>query len=102
MVVGTNDRLQDLVAFCRSNGRVCPVPTQWDTLWELLPHKRRAGVGWQPSLPLILAAWWHTDDSEKMSRLEEHLRWAANNDALGPIEQFLHSLSEDRWHHLGE
>jgi hypothetical protein len=50
--------LDQLLAYCRENQRVCPVPRRWHELWELLPEKRQLGIEWQPPLPLILAAWW--------------------------------------------
>ena len=52
--------LSDLLDYVRSNDRVCPQPQKWNELWEMLPDRRRAGEGWEPSLPLILDAWWDT------------------------------------------
>ena len=45
-----------LIAYCRENSRVCPMPQRWNALWELLPNRKRVGGGWEPPLPLILAA----------------------------------------------
>src|ERR1039457_2230279 len=33
---------------------------RWNTLWEMLPNRQRAGNGWEPGPPLILAAWGDT------------------------------------------
>ena len=38
----------------------------------MLPDRRREGSGWEPPLPLILAAWHTTSALSKMLRLEEH------------------------------
>jgi hypothetical protein len=54
-----NETVESLVAFCRENDRVCPLPLLWNELWEMLPNRSQVGVGWQPPLPLILAACHH-------------------------------------------
>jgi hypothetical protein len=94
--------LQHLLAYCAEHGRVCPVPQQWLRLWDVLPNKRLGGAGWEPSLPLILGAWWEASDEEKQERLAVHLRWAAEHDALGQVEQFLRSLPKTEWHRRGD
>ena len=50
--------LNDLLEFVRTNERVCPQPQRWNELWKMLPNRKRIGNGWDPPLPLILAAWW--------------------------------------------
>jgi len=84
------------------NSRVCPQPKKWNELYELLPHKRRKGAGWEPPLPLILAAWWDTPEMSKIARLREHIEWAAEHGALGTVYDFLVGLAEDEWYHIGE
>jgi hypothetical protein len=68
----------------------------------MLPHRKRAGVGWDPALPLILAAWHDTPAMSKMVRLVEHIEWAGQHEALNEIGIFLRSLPEKDWHHVGE
>jgi len=94
--------LEELVRYGEEGGRVCPAPNRWNELWELLPNRRRVGGGWEPHLPLILGAWWHTSDLEKRERFLEQLRWADEYGALEEVAQFLRSLPEDEWHHEGE
>lgn len=97
-----SDTTKSLMAYCRENGRVCPMPQQWNTLWELLPERKRVGSGWEPALPLILAAWDDTPSMLKMLRLVEHIEWADKHDALQPVAAFLCGLREDEWFHIGE
>jgi hypothetical protein len=94
--------LEKLLAFCTENGRVCPAPQKWNELWQMLPEKTQHGAGWQPPLPLILAAWWEASDDAKRDRLKDHLQWADSHGALDPIVRFLRSLPEGEWHHRGE
>jgi hypothetical protein len=93
---------EDILALARRNQRVCPLPQQWNRLYELLPDKRRVGNGWQPALPLILAAWDTTPAMMKMLRLQEHIEWATDHGALPQVARFLASLPEDQWLHHGE
>ena len=95
-------RLDELLTLCVLNGRVSPMPQQWTDLWEMLPNKARHGGGWEPPLPLILGGWWETSDSDKRNRLELHVRWAAEHRVLDRVGEFLRSLPENQWHHIGD
>jgi hypothetical protein len=94
--------LDEVLAIAKQNSRVCPLPPQWNRLYELLPAKRRVGNGWEPALPLILAAWHDTPAIMKTLRLQEHIEWADSHGALAAVARFLVSLPEDQWYHLGE
>ena len=94
--------LETLLTFARENGRVCPQPQRWNDLWGMLPNRRRAGSGYVPSAPLILAAWWCSSDAQKRERLAMHIKYAADNGALESVDEFLRGLQEDQWHHEGE
>jgi hypothetical protein len=96
------EALEQLLTYCRENERVCPAPQRWNELWQILPNKRRKGVGWEPPLPLILAAWWEASDQQKQERLEHHVRWAGDHNFIDQIAKFLNSRPESEWHHLGE
>ena len=34
-----------LLAHCADNDRICPLPVSWNAPWELLPDRRRVGLG---------------------------------------------------------
>lgn len=94
--------LENVLALVQQNRRVCPQPQRWNELYQMLPGKKRKGAGWEPALPLILAAWWHTPAMSKALRLREHLEWAESHDCLDDVHSFLAALPESEWHHLGE
>lgn len=94
--------LESVLELTRKNNRVCPQPMKWQEMYEKLPAKKRVGSGWEPALPLILAAWWDTPALSKMVRFTEHIEWAAAHGCLEEIHSFLSSLSEDQWHHVGD
>jgi len=71
------DSVKALLAYCRDNSRVCP-------------------------LPLILAAWHESTEVEKKLRLTAHIEWAEEWGALETVEAFLYSLEENQWFHLGD
>jgi hypothetical protein len=88
------NELEELLEFCRTDGRVCPMPQKWAELFEKITNS--AGRSEIPP-PLILAAWWHTSDSEKRERLALQLRCISDASALREIESFLTSLRHDEW-----
>ncbi len=94
--------LEQALEEAQKNNRVCPQPLKWKELYELLPNTKRKGNGWEPSLPLILAAWGNTPAMLKILRLREHIEWAFEHGCLDDILVFLQNLKEDEWHHFGE
>lgn len=94
--------LDEVLAEAQRNNRVCPQPQKWNELYEILPNKRRKDGGWEPALPLILAAWWDTPAMPKMLRLREHIEWASEQGVLDTVHKFLVNLKEEEWHHIGE
>jgi len=94
------DPLSALMAYVVEEQRVCPQPQIWNRLFNLLPERRRVGNGWEPPLPLILAAWDNTSDLEKRERFHLHIRWAADHGAFDQINQFVRALPSEHWHRL--
>lgn len=94
--------IEIVLAISTKNKRICPRPKKWHELYELLPNKKRREYGWEPALPLILAAWLHTSASSKMTRFHEHIEWAAINGSLDEVNTFLQYLPEEEWHHLDD
>lgn len=95
--------IEELISYCKDNERICPQPQLWNKLWDMLKDKERAGIsGWNPPLPLILAAWWNTSPSEKQLRLEQHISWADSHGQLNEISDYLTSLIEEEWFHLND
>jgi hypothetical protein len=78
------------------------MPERWLEFWDTLPERKQLGAGWEPPLPLILGAWNFSSEREKMIRVEEHIRWAEQHNALLEASSFLRGLTESDWHHLGE
>ena len=68
----------------------------------MLPNKKRKGAGWEPALPLILAAWWDTPAISKILRLREHIEWAESQGRLEQIASVLRNLPEEQWHHTDD
>jgi len=93
---------EDLLAVANTGRRVCPQPTYWNDLYKMLPGTRQVGLGWEPPLPLILAAWWEAGDGLKRDRFHEHLQWAAAHGASARVHAFLLKLTEEQWHHERE
>ncbi len=101
-MVQLNETPDSLVAYCRENSRVCPLPSLWTKLWEMLPNRSQVGRGWRPPLPLILAAWHDTPAMLKMLRLQEHIQWADQHGDLSAVSVFLRGLREEDWFHIGD
>lgn len=100
---GTAVAFDALWAYCTVKDRLVPIPPQWSQLYALLKNTRqKVSGGWEPPLPLILAAWHHATPIEKQQRFKEHLEWARQHDQLEQIGAFLRALSEAQWCHVEE
>ena len=92
------DKLKSLIRYIQSEERVCPMPIFWKNLYELLPEcKQKENGGWEPPVPLILAAWWDTTAEQKRERLVVHIKHAVNNNVLNAVDKFLRKLTPDQW-----
>jgi hypothetical protein len=88
-----------LIEYCTANGRVCPESDEWHRLWKMLPdHQQKPGGGWNPPLPLILAAF-SCENWEKRMRLRDHAQWADEHGTIDQIDEYLRGLSEEQWIH---
>jgi hypothetical protein len=95
------ETLETVWSYCTSNNRA--IPRDWNKLWQMLSNKKqKASGGWEPPLPLILAAWYETSPLEKHLRFREHIQWAEKNNQLEEIGKYLKSLKEEDWYHFGE
>lgn len=90
---------EEVMTYAVQNDRICPMPKAWQKMYEMLPGKRCVGAGWEPALPLILAAWYEASPALKTQRFREHLEWAASHDALEHVYQFLCKMDEEEWLH---
>lgn len=95
------ETFESLWEYCSANNRV--IPKDWHKLYEMLKNKRRKqSGGWEPSLPLILAAWDVTMPIDKQLRFKEHIKWAFDNGQIHEIGTYLRLLREEDWFHFGE
>ena len=91
--------LEEALQEATKNNRVCPKPNKWNDLYNLLPRRQLKTGGWEPSLPLILAAWHDTPNLSKSLRLQEHLEWANLHQIIDKVLAFMQKLDEHDWHH---
>lgn len=97
------ESFDSLWAYCTANWRLVPKPAHWSQFYTMLKNTRqKLSGGWEPPLPLILAAWDHSLPIEKQFRFKEHVQWAHDQGQLVAACVFLRSLPEDDWHHFGE
>lgn len=99
---GIEITLTNIMEYCCANNRICPMPQQWNKLWEMLPGSHRVTSGWRPPSPLILGSWHYSTPDMKIKRLAEHMQWAVNHNAIVPVVGYLYGLAEKDWLHFEE
>jgi hypothetical protein len=82
----------------RRNNRVCPLPSHWQALYDMLPDKSRR----DPPPPTAAAAWRTTPSLTKRLCLRTHLEWAWEHGVLTQVHALMMALPEDQWHHMGD
>ena len=90
------ETLESLQEYCAANNRVCPLPTKWNDMFNMLDDHEKL------DLPLILNGWEMSSPLEKKLRFGEHIKSASTNNQLDEVGKYLRSLSEDDWAHYGE
>jgi hypothetical protein len=94
--------LNETLSEAQKKNRICPQPQKWNELYSMLPNKRQSHNGWEPPLPLILAAWDEAPAISKILRLKEHIEWAFQQGCLDAVHKFLCNLKEEDWYHGGD
>lgn len=94
--------VQQVLTEARRFNRVCPLPEQWQQLYDLLPAKIISGGSSQPPPPISGPAWHATSAMPKRMCLRDHIEWAEHHGALEVVMQFLQSLPESQWHHMDD
>ena len=92
-----NNKYEEIIKLMDEKEIICPMPGEWGTLYKMLPAKRVNGAGWEPGLPLILAAWDHTPLLPKMLRFQEHLDFALENGVIDQVHEYIFSLTDDQF-----
>lgn len=96
----TRRQVEEVLSIARQNGRVCPKPEKWASLYRIL-IKRAHGQETAPPLPPSLGTWSRTSSHAKAICFGDHIQWAARHDmALSEVAAFLLSMSEEDWHHF--
>ncbi len=90
----TTDQVDDLLAFCRSDGRIAPFGVAWRRLWQLLPH---AEGHKRPPAAITAGGASHATEEEKRHRLAQQIRWAAEHGAFAQVEEYLRALPLRQW-----
>lgn len=97
------ETFESLWSHCTAANRLVPTPPRWNQLYGMLKDTcQKPSGGWEPPLPLILAAWHHATPIEKQLRFKQHLDWAREHGGLDEIAIFLRSLTESEWCHFGD
>lgn len=88
------ETFETLWQYYTENRRV--IPRDWNKFYNLLQNKKQKPLGgWEPSLPLILAAWDITMPIDKQLRFKEHVKWAIDNQQNEEAGSYLRKLSEE-------
>jgi hypothetical protein len=105
------NQLDDLIAFVRTEDRVCPQPHHWHRLAEKIDYKIKSRFSesltereealrqWWQLPPLILNGWIFSSSNEKHLRLLEQLRFLSKHEILfDEAERILRGLTLDDWY----
>ena len=94
--------LEGAMLVARRNNRVCPRPERWTEFTALLPAKKTLRGIQQPPAPATGAAWPITPPLTKRLCFREQVEWAERAGVLEGVMDFMQSMREDEWLHMGE
>lgn len=90
--------VDDVMAQARRFNRICPIEPQWQRLHALLAQ---AGADDAPA-GMSGMQFRRTPPLAKRIRVRDQVEWAAQHGLLQEVSEFLASLPEDQWVHMGE
>ncbi len=88
----------DLLEGVFSKDRMCPHPSQWVKLYDLLPEDAQT----ETLIPPILGVWLSVSNQKKKEVLLTHIKAAAKHDALDSVREFLECLEDCQWVRIDE
>lgn len=91
--------LGDVMAICRTNDRICPLPAVWEKMYLCLPVERRGATIVRAPFPIERRRWNLVSDLLKQERLREQFLWADARGGLFGVQRFLAEMREPEWHH---
>lgn len=94
--VSAYDQLLSLV---EANGRVCPKPQPWQTLYTMLAKAAGPLATLPPPPPVDPAHWPTTSAAVKKMCLRNHCEWVKSQGLEVPALDFLLALREEDWTH---
>jgi hypothetical protein len=94
--------LEGAMLVARRNNRVCPRPRHWDAFMKLLPPRKTLRGIQVPPTPPTGAAWAVTPPLTKRLCFREQVEWAERAGMLENVMDFMQSMAEDDWLHIGE
>jgi len=91
-----SDEKATLLSYVSSGGRICPNPDEWIALSDIIGMN---GSG-KKFVPLILAGWAFSSDTEKRARVIEQIEYAFTQELRIKTKfcQYLQSLKPEQWH----
>lgn len=90
--------VDEVMAEARRFNRICPAEPHWSRLCSLL----RDAVGLEPPAAIREPEARSTPKLTKRVRVRDQVEWAAQNGALPLLAEFLDSLTEEQWIHMGQ
>lgn len=90
--------VDQFLASMKLDGKACPMPDRWNTVWKMLPGREKAREEGKLMVPLILGGWHESNYEDKRERFETHLRYAEEHGVLDRVFEYLQSLSASDWH----
>ena len=91
--------VHSLMVVARRNNRVCPHPSHWIQLYELLGGEQDPNL---PAPPLQPWLWPQLSGLQKRLRFREHVEWAERHGCLNRVAGFMNGLGEADWVHMGD
>ncbi|NML43906.1 hypothetical protein HHL11_09110 [Ramlibacter sp. G-1-2-2] len=89
----------DTMVLARRNNRACPRPALWAALYLLVEGDHYADLAPPPTQ---VWQWSKLSNLQRRLRFREHIEWAERHGKLDTMANYMESLAEADWVHMGE
>ena len=91
--------LKELLDYCQSDSKVCPLPNYWHRAWKQLDKNEFTKIDEKDFPPgILILGGWHDSDLKKRKHFLVQIYWSYKHNCFDKLSKYLMKLEDSDWH----